>query len=242
MEKKNNSLVIQEKYDLQYLEEHYILKTQKWDDFVDAIKHRNRFHNNLINTKLLREYCISIYEDIPVGSQRYYRSRIAKDARGYSPSNMGAPPREKASEGRANSAGISRLYLTNNRETALHEIRAAEYDYVTIATFKQMVPIRIVDLQRIDKISPVDIGADIDCTALAINREHLQRINSEMSKTMRKNDSPLDYLPTQYICDFVMSITDDDGTPLFDGIKYKSAMHNQGANYAIFYPQKFKCV
>ncbi|MBO7196609.1 MAG: RES family NAD+ phosphorylase [Clostridia bacterium] len=62
-----------------------------------------------------------------------------------------------------------------------------------------------------------------------------------MSRTMRKGDSPLDYLPTQYICDFIMSITDDDGQPVFDGIMYKSAMNSKGSNLAIFYPELFKC-
>lgn len=58
---------------------------------------------------------------------------------------------------------------------------------------------------------------------------------------MRKGDSPLDYIPTQYICDFIMSITDALGNPLYDGIEYKSAMHKAGANLTIFYPDKFRC-
>lgn len=230
---------IPEKYNSEYLQSESILKTAKWEDFVEAIKHKNRFHTDFLNKDLLRKYCMKIEKVIPITKKRFYRGRIAKDKDGYTPSEMGAPPKEKATEGRANSAGISRLYLTDDRTTTFHEIRAAEYDYVTIGTFKQLDVIRIVDLKQIDKISP--FGEEVDCMALAINREHLLKINREMSKTMRRGDSYLDYLPTQYICDFIMSIVDNDGEPLFDGIEYQSAMHSKGANLAIFYPEKFKC-
>lgn len=38
-----------------------------------------------------------------------------------------------------------------------------------------------------------------------------------------------------------MSLEDDAGNKLFDGIIYQSAMHSSGFNLAIFDPQKFKC-
>lgn len=232
---------IPEKYDLDYLKAHSILRTAKWGEFVETIKHKNRFHSNLINTSLLTEYCKSIAKTIPVDKQRFYRGRISREKEGFTRQSMGAPPPDKAPDGRANSAGISRLYLTYERETTLHEIRAAEYDYITIGTFKANCPIEVVDLSRIGSISPFGSGNEINYTALAINREHLQRINEEISKTMRRGDSTLDYLPTQFICDFVMSILDENGEPAFDGIEYKSAMYDGGSNLTIFYPEKFKC-
>lgn len=230
---------IWEKYDIEYLRKHSILRTQKWSDFVETIKHTNRFHSNLINTELLKKYCLHIDKTIDTNKQRFYRGRISQSNKGFSKSEMGAPPSNKATDGRANSAGISRLYLTYDRETTLHEIRAAEFDYITIATFKPKTSIKVVDLKLIGDISP--FSPDVDCTALAINREHLQKINLEMGRTMRRGDSSLDYLPTQYICDFIMSIEDDNGQPVFDGIEYQSAMRDSGANLAIFYPDKFKC-
>lgn len=234
-----NNVGIREKYDKEYLMNHSILRTDKWDDFVESIKHINRFHTELIDKKRLKDYCMNISKEITVGKERFYRGRISHNTNGYTPSEMGAPPKGIATAGRANSAGISRLYLTNDRTTTFHEIRAAEYDYVTIGTFKLLKPLKIVDLKQISQISP--FGEDVDCTALAINREHLLRINQEMSKTMRRGDSQLDYLPTQYISDFIMSITDDSGNPVFDGIEYQSVMHSKGSNFAIFYPEKFKC-
>ena len=188
---------------------------------------------------MLKNYCLLIAEDLPLSNNRYYRGRISTNSKGFTPSEMSAPPYDKSTDGRANSAGISRLYLTNDRETTFHEIRAAEYDYITVGTFKQLVPLKVVNLSRISKISP--FAEDIDCTELAINKDNLSKINEEMSRTSRRGDSPLDYLPTQYICDFVMSLEDDSGNKLFDGISYQSAMHSDGYNLAIFDPKKFKC-
>lgn len=230
---------ILEKYDVEFLKEHSIFHIQKGSDFVETIKHINRFHSNLVDTDLLREYCLHIAKTIDPSNQRFYRGRISRNSKGFTRGEMGAPPPDKAADGRANSVGISRLYLTYDRKTTLHEIRAAEFDYVTIATFKPNTQIKVVDLKLIGSISP--FSPDVDCTALAINREHLQKINLEMSRTMRRSDSSLDYLPTQYICDFIMSIEDDNGQPVFDGIEYQSAMRGSGANLAIFYPDKFKC-
>ncbi len=230
---------IPEKYDIDFLKKHSILRTQKWSDFVEAIKHTNRFHTNLVNTDLLKQYCLYISKCIETSKQRFYRGRIAQTTKGFSKGEMGAPPPNIATDGRANSFGISRLYLTYDRETTLHEIRAAEFDYVTIATFKPNESINVVDLKLIGNISP--FSPEVDCTSLAINLEHLHKINLEMGRTMRRGDSVLDYLPTQYICDFIMSIEDESGQHIFDGIEYQSAMRDKGANLAIFYPEKFKC-
>ena len=62
-----------------------------------------------------------------------------------------------------------------------------------------------------------------------------------MGKTMRRSDSVLDYLPTQYITDFIQSISYEDG-PEYDGIEYRSTLHPAGYNLAIFNPDLFECV
>ena len=228
-----------EKYNDLFLKEHSILKTSTWDDFVYSIKHKNRFHTNMINTELLSKYCNDLSKTIDI-STIFYRGRIADSADGFEAKYIGAPPCEKASDGRANSKGISRLYLTYDQDTTLHEIRAAEFDYVTIGTFTAKVPLKVVDLKKITEISP--FLPESDCTALVINRDNLQRIGMEISKTMRRGDSPLDYIPTQYISDFIMSLEDEEGNPIFDGVEYQSAMATGGANLAIFYPDKLECI
>lgn len=64
---------------------------------------------------------------------------------------------------------------------------------------------------------------------------------NEMSKIMRRSDSDLDYVPTQYITDFVKSII-HDGVPEYAGIEYKSVMHREGYNLALFNPELCECI
>ena len=58
---------------------------------------------------------------------------------------------------------------------------------------------------------------------------------------MRRSASTLDYVPTQYITDFVKSIT-HNGKAEYAGIEYKSVMHNEGYNLAVFDPDLFECI
>lgn len=74
----------------------------------------------------------------------------------------------------------------------------------------------------------------IDNTVHAVNKRHLRKISNEIAKPLRRHDKPLDYLPTQYISDFIKSRE-------FAGIEYKSTMKKGGFNLAIFDESLFKC-
>lgn len=68
--------------------------------------------------------------------------------------------------------------------------------------------------------------AHIDC---------LRQISAEIAKPLRF-ENVLDYLPTQYICDFIRS----NG---FDGVRYKSVMREGvGNNLAVFDEMNLQCV
>ena len=62
-----------------------------------------------------------------------------------------------------------------------------------------------------------------------------------MSRPLRRSDSTLDYIPTQYIVDFIKSI-EHDGAPEYDGIEYNSTTNPGGFNLAIFNPELFQCI
>ena len=131
------------------------------------------------------------------------------------------------------------MYLGDTAETTIYEARAGAYDFVTVGKFKLKKDIIVVDLKRINQISPFIEG--LNCLEYAINKEHLNKINDEMSKIMRRSDSALDYVPTQYITDFVKSIIHDDVAE-YAGIEYKSVMHSEGYNLALFDPDLCECV
>ena len=83
------------------------------------------------------------------------------------------------------------MYLGDTAETTIYEARAGAYDYVTVGKFKLTKDIIVVDLKKINQISPFIEG--LDCLEYA-------------------------------------------------GIEYKSVMHSDGYNLALFDPDLFECV
>lgn len=135
-----------------YLESNSILKIHEWEDFVEEIKTKNRFHTKYINTEVLEILCSYIERPLKKGT-KLYRARISEES-GFSADKMGAPLPGKASAGRVNPLGINYLYLADDRITTLNEVRAGAYDYVSVGEFILKEDITIVDFTLLEKISP----------------------------------------------------------------------------------------
>lgn len=229
----DNPVGIKQSQDRSYLEENSILKNNCWDDFVEGIKRKNRFHSDYVNTDKLFIFLRCAVKSHHKG-EVLYRSRICPDEKGFVRTEMGPPPYNKATGGRVNPTGISILYLSDSKETTMYEIRAGVYDFVTVGRFKLQKDIEVINLAGIDHISPfIGIDYGFDFTQYATNIEHLKMIAQEIAKPLR-NDNSLDYLPTQYISDYIRSKG-------YDGIEYISTMCKNGANLAVFDPSLFKC-
>lgn len=221
---------IKEAFDQDYLEHHSVIRTYHWNNFVSAIKHQNRFHTDYIN-KVVLSWFLEFVKKVYKAGTTFYRARVCPNKIGIDASEMGAPPASKATVGRANAEGISCLYLADSQKTTLYEIRAGIYDYVTIGKFVLLEDIIVINLTGIDKISPFQ---GMDYAQYAVNMEHLKMISNELAKPLRRYDSALDYLPTQYVSDYIKS----QG---YEGIEYISTMCKDGFNLAIFDEKLFKC-
>jgi hypothetical protein len=210
---------ILESQDKDYLNEYSVLRDYQWTDFVGDIKRVNRFHTDHINKDILDSFIRCVRKTHKAGKV-LYRTRICTDEFGFKKSEMGAPPTHLATAGRVNPAGISILYLADSVKTTLHD---------TVGNFKLKKDIVVIDFANLDKISPFIANSTmgIEYTQHAINIEHLKLISQEIAKPLRRHDSELDYLPTQYISDYIKS----QG---FDGVEYVSTMHEGGFNLAIF--------
>ena len=226
---------IRQDIDENFLDSCSILKKYQWNDFVDGIKYTNRFHDNHLNSDQLIKFLSCTQSQLSKG-EIFYRARICPNCSGFALEDMSAPPTQRARAGRINPEGIRVLYLSNERETTIYEVRAGVYDYVCVGRFELSSDIKIVDFTMIDKISPFalansDVG--IDLLQYAVNIDHLRKLADEVSRPLR-NESFLDYLPTQYICDLIHSVG-------FDGIKYKSSFKVGGFNLALFNPDVCRC-
>ncbi|MDP8101025.1 RES domain-containing protein [Phocoenobacter atlanticus] len=205
-----------------------------WDKFSEEIKTINRFHlNNPLDLERLKLLFNNFGKEIPKG-KKFHRARICVNKQGYNSSEMGSPPNEKATGGRANPSGISYLYLSSDITTTLYETRASLFDYVSVGTFRLEKNIKVVNLSRntydVFRLAELDTLEDV-----IIHGNFIDKLEQELSKPRRKNDSELDYLPTQYLSELIKSMG-------FDGIEFKSSLYSEGTNLAIFNPEKFKCL
>lgn len=240
----DEGIVIKDLYDESYRKSHSLLLTDSWNSFKDNLIRSNRYHSNSFNTNLFEKYCWKIRKIYKKG-HLFFRARISsKD--GFSTSKMGVPPIDKSKSGRVNAEGIECLYLASDLSTAVSEVRPGVADFITIGTFELKKDIGVADIKEIDSISPF-VEPDYDfLVEYALNKDILKRIKVEMSKIVRQNDSKLDYVPTQYICDFIKQIekTSKDGIVNFAGVEYGSTLKKSldSYNLAIFYPKLFKCI
>lgn len=128
---------------------------EQWNALKKEIVEKNRFFiENVIDLDQLKTYLKSKAKSYKSGDI-FYRGRISKQ-HGLGIPDIGKPPAEKATAGRANPKGIPYLYLALDIETTLYETRATYLDYVTIGTFRLKEDISIVKLRAIEVLSPFE--------------------------------------------------------------------------------------
>lgn len=236
-----NPVVLEERYDPLYKQEHSLLKTNTWEDFTKHLIQHNRYHSSDFNTKLFKKFCRFIIRKYTVGT-KFYRARIS-DKEGFNINQMGCPPYQNSRSGRVNAAGIECLYMSSDPETPIREVRAGRADYVSLATFELQEDIWVVDFKHINKFSPFKLDdSSVTFQEYIINKHYLNKIDAEMGKIVRKNDAVLEYIPTQYICDFIKTVSFSIGDKdiRLSGIEYNSTLSNSGYNIALFDPALVK--
>lgn len=234
----SEKVVIQQLYNEEYLEHHSLLRNSSWDTFVLDLKTKNRYHSKHLNLEVFNSYCNMLQKVYKAGT-KFYRARISS-AEPFPRDKMLNPPLGKSRAGRANAQGITCLYLSNDMDTALHEVRAGAYDYVSVGTITLNEDISIVNLRDLEDISPFRFPSVEDYISHAVNRDSISRLNEEMSKPLRRTDEAIDYVPTQFFVDYIRSIEDGD-KPKYNGIEYKSTLSDSGYNLAIFTPDLLEC-
>lgn len=206
----------------------------QWDMFSEEIKTRNRF---FIGEKIDTDRLESVFERLAIyypPDTFFFRARISDQL--LSSSELGKPPKSHTSPGRANPVGIPYLYISDSKETTLYETRVALHEGITVGRFITTETINVVSLKNIADHGPFEIlDRGFDLEEFILVRPYLMRLEHELSRPVRKMDVHLDYLPTQYLCEFIKSLG-------FDGVEYKSAMNSKGYNLAIFKDGKLECL
>jgi cold shock CspA family protein len=199
-----------------------------WDDFKAELKHDNRYFPKSFPDENMLANLLSYLSTAPDRDLKYlYRARINRDAdQQYTIDEMGAPPSELAGDGRANPFGIAYLYTASNTNTAISELRPHNGDEVTVAEYQVVNALRLIDLRnpRVTASPFQYVDDELDNIHSGIGL--LVRLGEELTKPVSKSKASLEYLSSQYLCEFIKS----QG---YDGVIYRSALGG-GDNYAIF--------
>jgi hypothetical protein len=164
-----------------------------------------------------------------------YRARLHHESGlpAFTINQMMCPPKHLTTGGRANPSGIPFLYLSDNPNTVLYEVRAAYLDELTIGVFKledHIGSIKIVDFTEDTSLfQPGKVNETIKGRLLR------SIISRDLSKPMRRYDSDIEYIATQFICEFIKIFTGASG------IKFSSSLHPSGTNLVIFDQSLMTC-
>lgn len=207
-------------------------------DFKHFVENENRYIRNQENENFLKTLLATSKKrkrKLPHGSI-LWRSQLGHTWRpwsqegvhiDYNPepfsSDRMKPLRNKVSEGRLNPKGIPCLYLALDRNTAMSEIRPWIGSLISIAQFKILKDLFVVDcsLNNTKRI----IYTEEPTTK---KREYAvwSDIERAFATPINPNAQTADYIPTQIIAELFKS----NG---FDGIYYQSAL-GEGHNIALF--------
>lgn len=145
--------------------------------------------------------------------------------KGYNAEESACPPPELAISGRANPDHIRYLYLCEDAETTIYEIRPIIGDTVSVAQFS---------LQR--EIKVYDLTLDIKDHMTNPDYEWPSLYNTIGQMFSRPNNGDLlQYIPTQYLAEEIKRMG-------FDGLRFNSSLHKGGVNIVLFDPDIYKAM
>lgn len=165
-----------------------------------------------------------------------YRARvIPSDKRFLMKHEMGCPPSNLAPSGRANPQGIPYLYLCQEENTTYYEVRALYLDKLTIGHFKVKRDLRILDFTtKLSLYYAYNNSTSMLADEIA-KQKILLLISKDLSKPLRRFDTELEYVPTQYVCEYCKL----NGV---NGIRFNSSLHKGGVNVVLFDSSCAECI
>ena len=131
----------------------------------------------------------------------------------------------KVIEGRANPKGIPYLYVSTNRDTALAEVRPWIGSLISLAQFKTLRDLTVIDCTTEEKPRSVIFPK---ASPSPKEREKIMwsDIDRAFSRPVTPSDEIADYVPTQIIAELFRANR-------LDGVAYRSAL-GESHNLAIF--------
>jgi len=199
-----------------------------WQSLRDELRHKNRFFPQTeFNHDRLEELLSNLMVDADDLPTTWSRARIEDKNQPFLAVEMGAPPKEITSHGRANPAGIPYLYLGSTTITAIAEVRPHPGERVCVAEYSLEENLQIVDLRNPRMlVSPFLLGDEAAIGLMRGDIEFLERLGQELTTPVLPNAAAIDYIPSQYLCEFIKKCG-------YHGVLYSSSV-STGMNLALF--------
>lgn len=190
-----------------------------YQKYCNSLKHSNRFfvdeEIHRFFDKIIENNTIEINKD-----EILYRARINNEGNTapFRGKDIGMPPKEVLSLGRANPYGINYLYLATDVETVIGEVRPKNGDYLTIGRFKVKNTIKVIKLSRV----ATGGGTIGDKPTANETSNFMIFLSNEFRKPIDKFKE-LEYLPMQYFTEYCKSKG-------INGVKFLSSVMNSNLN------------
>ena len=137
--------------------------------------------------------------------------------KGFDAKNSGIPPVELIKAGRANPNSIGYLYLSEDENTSIYEVRPTIGQIVSIARFHVQKDLNIYDFTKSIPIETEGCIKDLSMLFPYLGNKFSKPYNGEQEE----------YLPTQYLAETIKNMG-------FDGIRFKSSLNTNGINIVLF--------
>lgn len=206
----------------------WALVNQEHHTLLNSLTREDNFKNKLQATAELISNAELMLKDKTVEISGY-RSRIGcNQAPGefgrivnvpYDKKDIGVAPKDAISSGRANRAFCGFLYLSEDIDTSVLEVRAQKGDLVSVGEFHSKSPLRIFDLTN------PDIWKFKENYRTVRQLELISAINSLFSKPIGNGSNSI-YLDTQLIVEEIIRKN-------YDGICFRSSFSGN-KNYTLF--------
>ena len=128
------------------------------------------------------------------------------------------------------------MYVSKDIETTYYEVRATFLDNVSVGKFVVSSDLELIDFDSERSIYNLYNDGLYTLADIVLNKKLMKAISADMSKPLRRYDTELEYIPTQWICEFSKVKLGAVG------VSFKSALQDGGKNIVLFDPAKAKCV
>lgn len=163
----------------------------------------------------------------------YHEEGYRIDLVAFGPERM-KPKNTSAIEGRTNPTGIPMLYLATSEETAISEVRPWVGSELSVAQFKILRELKLMDLSvrhGESSIRHLSFSSNI-LDGKPVSRKKKEKavwcdVDNAFSRPVTRSDESADYVPTQILSELFC----ENG---YDGIVYRSQFGESGFNIVLF--------